>query len=79
MKNQFYGQMKVENVLFCFFPEAGVTIDRLEVKADSATYENGKINWMVCSSSTCAMLKGMLSKNTIHVLCHICSVYPSVG
>ena len=41
------------------FSESGLKVERIEIRADSATFENGRINWMVCSDSTCAMLRGM--------------------
>jgi hypothetical protein len=39
--------------------ESTLKIDSIDIKVDCSTYENGRINWMICSDETCAMLKGM--------------------
>ncbi|KAK3097658.1 hypothetical protein FSP39_011805 [Pinctada imbricata] len=40
------------------FDFTGMTVDRVEVRASSCTYENGVISWRLCSKDKCVMLNG---------------------
>ncbi|XP_053405664.1 peptide-N(4)-(N-acetyl-beta-glucosaminyl)asparagine amidase-like isoform X2 [Mercenaria mercenaria] len=62
------GTDKAEIVWKFDFTESSLKVDSLEVKIDCATYENGKINWIICSDETCAMLKGGPALQTVNEL-----------
>ncbi|XP_071167809.1 peptide-N(4)-(N-acetyl-beta-glucosaminyl)asparagine amidase-like [Mytilus edulis] len=50
------------------FDFKGLKISKLEVRISSAVYEDGVISWLLCSDSTCAMLKGSNEFQTVHDL-----------
>lgn len=43
-----------------FSTDTGLKIDNVQIKLDCKTFENGKINLMICGEETCSVLKGQI-------------------
>jgi len=45
-------------VFYCYVTDqTELSIDKVEVRVDSAIYETGKINWTLCNDETCFPIK----------------------
>ena len=41
-------------------PDTDLKIERLQLRAQSVTFENGSINWQVCTNDECLLFGGTL-------------------